>query len=98
MVDRGLGVALVHDWAPPWLEGLSLRNIRSRTINSGDEWGFLWNRASVRIGSCRLSLEVAVVALAVGRTITPKPKSVGRMRHRERPKMNPDASADQVIE
>ena len=25
MVDRGLGVALVHDWAPPWLEGLSLK-------------------------------------------------------------------------
>src|SRR5438552_2990932 len=21
MVDRGLGVALVHDWAPPWPEG-----------------------------------------------------------------------------
>jgi DNA-binding transcriptional LysR family regulator len=24
MVDRGLGVALMHDWAPPWPEGLSL--------------------------------------------------------------------------
>src|SRR5262245_35370062 len=25
MVDRGLGVSLVHDWAPPWPESLSVR-------------------------------------------------------------------------
>ena len=27
MVDRGLGVSLVPDWAPPWPEGLSLRKL-----------------------------------------------------------------------
>jgi DNA-binding transcriptional LysR family regulator len=27
MVDRGLGVSLVPDWAPPWPEGLSIRKM-----------------------------------------------------------------------
>ena len=27
MVDQGLGVSLIYDWAPPWPEGLSLRKL-----------------------------------------------------------------------
>jgi DNA-binding transcriptional LysR family regulator len=34
MIDRGLGVSLLPDWAPPWPEGLSLRKLPlpSRTL------------------------------------------------------------------
>src|SRR5262249_1675644 len=49
MVDRGLGVSLVHDWAPPWPEGLSL----TKTPVGEKKWGrqvcLLWRRASVRV-------------------------------------------------
>jgi len=83
MVDRGLGVALVHDWAPPWLEALSLRKHPVPNDQFGRRMGFLWNRASVRIRLVHAFLEVAVVALAAGRTVIPKPKSSGPPRRRK---------------
>lgn len=83
MVDRGLGVALVHDWAPPWLESLSLRKHPVPDNQFGRRMGFLWARASVRIRLVHAFLEVAVVALAVGRAITPKLKS-SDPRHRRK--------------
>jgi DNA-binding transcriptional LysR family regulator len=89
MVDRGLGVALVHDWAPPWLEALSLRKHPIPENQFGRRMGFLWNRASVRIRLVQAFLEVAVVSLAVGRATTPKPKSSGPLRRRKRPKSGP---------
>ncbi|THF57723.1 LysR family transcriptional regulator [Ollibium composti] len=52
LVDRGLGVAVVPDWLPPWPEGLRLRKIplagaARRTI------GMLSNRSSSRIAAIR---------------------------------------------
>jgi DNA-binding transcriptional LysR family regulator len=66
MVDRGLGVSLVHDWSPPWPEGLSLRKLPV----SGDRFtryiGLLWTRASLRAGLVQAFLEVAEATLAPG--------------------------------
>ena len=64
MVDRGLGVALMHDWAPPWPEGLSLRKLPLPDNKFGRRLGLIWNRASVRIRLVRAFLEVAQEALA----------------------------------
>jgi DNA-binding transcriptional LysR family regulator len=64
MVDRGLGVALMHDWAPPWPEGLSLSKLPLPDNQFGRRLGLIWNRASVRIRLVRAFLEVATAALA----------------------------------
>jgi DNA-binding transcriptional LysR family regulator len=64
MVDRGLGVTLVHDWAPPWPEGLSLLKIPVPDNPFGRRLGLIWNRTSVRIRLVRAFLEVATEALA----------------------------------
>jgi DNA-binding transcriptional LysR family regulator len=95
MVDRGLGVALVHDWAPPWPEGLSLRKIPLPANRFGRRMGLIWNRASVRVRLVHAFLEVAVEALADGRAVGVKPKTPNKasnktsnraQRHRKRPK------------
>ncbi|MCR0982549.1 LysR family transcriptional regulator [Roseomonas populi] len=48
LVDRGLGISIVPDWAPPWPSGLSLAKLPlpdapSRSI------GLVWQRASPRV-------------------------------------------------
>jgi DNA-binding transcriptional LysR family regulator len=49
MVDRGLGVSLIPDFAPPWPQGLKL----DKTPVGGDEYarfiGLVWRRASPRL-------------------------------------------------
>lgn len=47
LVSRGLGVAIVPDWAPPWPEGLKLRKI---LLPSGGvrKTGVLWRRSGAR--------------------------------------------------
>lgn len=55
-VDRGLGVSIVPDWAPPWPEGLRLRKV----VLSHDEvrqTGVLWNRSGPRIAAVRAFIE-----------------------------------------
>ena len=49
MVDRGLGVAILPDWAPPWPEGLKLRKL---PLPKGPRRriGLLWSRTSPRAG------------------------------------------------
>jgi DNA-binding transcriptional LysR family regulator len=49
LVDRGLGVSLVPDWAPPWPEGLSLKKLPIPDQSYMRRMGLLWTRASVRI-------------------------------------------------
>jgi len=49
LVDRGLGVSLVPDWAAPWPEGLSLRKISLPEPFEMRRIGLLWRRASPRI-------------------------------------------------
>ena len=64
MVDQGLGVSLIYDWAPPWPEGLSLRKLPLPENRFGRQLGLLWNRTSLRVRLVHAFLEVAVEALA----------------------------------
>jgi DNA-binding transcriptional LysR family regulator len=50
MVDRGLGVAIAPDWAPPWPEGLTLRKLALPDRSFVRRTGLLWMRASLRAG------------------------------------------------
>src|SRR5215468_3601210 len=46
MVDRGLGVSLMPDWAPPWPEGLSLAKLPVPGASSfARRVGLVWARA-----------------------------------------------------
>ncbi len=49
MVDRGLGVSIVPDWAPPWPEGLNLVRIPLPNPSVPRRIGIVWSRASVRV-------------------------------------------------
>ncbi|HWK44333.1 MAG TPA: LysR family transcriptional regulator [Stellaceae bacterium] len=48
LVDRGLGVSLVPDWAPPWPAGLALRKHRLPDATLVRRIGVLWLRSSAR--------------------------------------------------
>jgi DNA-binding transcriptional LysR family regulator len=63
MVDRGLGVSLVPDWAKPWSEGLSLAIFALPENPFARRVGLLWDRASIRARLVHAFLEVAVEAL-----------------------------------
>ena len=63
LVDRGLGVSLVPDWAPPWREGLNLRKIPLPQPFERRRIGLLWRRSSTRI---RLVQVLAAGAPAIG--------------------------------
>ncbi|HMG77625.1 MAG TPA: LysR family transcriptional regulator [Xanthobacteraceae bacterium] len=86
MVDRGLGVALVHDWAPPWPEGLALAKISLATKQFDRRMGLIWNRASVRVRLVHAFLDVAVEALAAGGAVDAKRKGAHPRRSRRRSK------------
>jgi len=49
MVDRGLGVSLVPDWARPWPEGLDLARIPLPMPSEPRRIGMVWSRSTVRI-------------------------------------------------
>ena len=48
MVDRGLGVSLVPDWAHPWPEGLRVARIPLPEPSTPRRIGIVWSRLSVR--------------------------------------------------
>ncbi len=48
MVDRGLGVSLVPDWARPWPEGLDLVRIPLPLPSEPRRIGIVWSRSTVR--------------------------------------------------
>lgn len=56
LVDRGLGAALVPDWAPPWPAGLRLQKIR---LDDGEvrNMGVLWANSGPRIAAIRAFVE-----------------------------------------
>jgi DNA-binding transcriptional LysR family regulator len=67
MVDRGLGVSLLPDWAPPWPEGLSLAKLPVPDASSfGRRIGLVWARASLRLRLVHAFLEQATAARAQG--------------------------------
>ncbi len=49
MVDRGLGVSLVPDWARPWPEGLHLVRIALPLPFEPRRIGVVWSRSTIRI-------------------------------------------------
>jgi DNA-binding transcriptional LysR family regulator len=67
MVDRGLGVSLMPDWAPPWPEGLSLAKLPVPGASSfARRVGLVWTRASLRLRLVHAFLEQAMAARAQG--------------------------------
>ncbi|APG05033.1 LysR family transcriptional regulator [Luteibacter rhizovicinus DSM 16549] len=64
MVDRGLGVSLVPDWAKPWPEGLDL--VRMPLPNSSEprRIGIVWSRSSVRVRLVTVLLQESRKAMA----------------------------------
>jgi DNA-binding transcriptional LysR family regulator len=66
LVDRGLGVSLVPDWAPPWPEGLNLRKIPLPQPFEFRRIGLLWRRSSARIRLVR-ALAATAPRIASGR-------------------------------
>lgn len=66
LVDRGVGVSLVPDWAPPWPEGLRLRKIAVPRRTQTRNIGLVWNRSTPRAGPVRTLLRVAT-EVAAGR-------------------------------
>ena len=65
MVDRGLGVSLVPDWARPWPEGLQLARIRLPQAFEPRRMGVVWSRSTIRIRLVTAFLQEAQrVALA----------------------------------
>jgi len=83
MVDRGLGVALMHDWAPPWPEGLSLSKIPVPKNQFGRRLGLMWRRTSVRVRLVQAFLEVAIVALEAGPATSLKSRRSASNSHRK---------------
>jgi len=57
MVDRGLGVSLVPDWAPPWPSGLSLRKLPLPGPCPPRRIGLLWTRNPARARLIRAFLD-----------------------------------------
>jgi DNA-binding transcriptional LysR family regulator len=64
LVSRGLGVAIVPDWAPPWPEGLRLRKIQLPDAG-GRQTGVLWNLSGARISA--MQAFVATCRASTGR-------------------------------
>ena len=60
MVDRGLGVSLVPDWARPWPEGLKLARIALPVACEPRRVGVLWTRSTIRIRLVNAFLEEAM--------------------------------------
>jgi DNA-binding transcriptional LysR family regulator len=57
LVDRGLGVAIVPDWAPPWPEGLKLHKhpllgCEARKV------GAVWGKSGARIAATRAFIKI----------------------------------------
>lgn len=62
MVDRGLGVSLVPDWARPWPEGLDLVRIPLPLPSEPRRIGMVWSRSTVRIRLVTVLLQESRVA------------------------------------
>ena len=63
MVDRGLGVSLVPDWAKPWPEGLKLARIPLPHESVPRQIGIVWSRSTIRIRLVTVFLEESRAAM-----------------------------------
>ncbi|MDQ0010444.1 DNA-binding transcriptional LysR family regulator [Luteibacter jiangsuensis] len=64
MVDRGLGVSLVPDWAKPWPEGLDLVRLPLPQPSEPRRIGIVWSRSSVRVRLVTVLLQEGRKAMA----------------------------------
>ena len=64
MVDRGLGVSLVPDWARPWPEGLDLVRMPLPNPSEPRRIGIVWSRSSVRVRLVTVLLQESRKAMA----------------------------------
>ncbi|WP_426285043.1 LysR family transcriptional regulator [Luteibacter sp. E-22] len=64
MVDRGLGVSLVPDWAQPWPEGLDLVRLPLPMPSEPRRIGIVWSRSSVRVRLVTVLLQEGRKAMA----------------------------------
>lgn len=71
MVDRGLGVSLVPDWAPPWPEGLNLVRMPLPEKCVPRRIGIVWSRSTIRISLVTVLLQESLAAT----------KNLSRKRH-----------------
>ncbi len=62
MVDRGLGVSLLPDWARPYPESLTLARIPVPDCSFSRRIGLIWPRASLRLRLVQAFLEQAIAA------------------------------------
>lgn len=67
MVDRGLGVSLVPDWAHPWPEGLDLVRIPLPRAFEPRRIGVVWSRSTIRIRLVQAFLTESRAAMAAAR-------------------------------
>ncbi len=65
MVDRGLGVSLVPDWARPWPEGLKLARIPLPLPAEPRRIGVVWSRSTVRVRLVKLLVQEARKAIQI---------------------------------
>lgn len=65
MVDRGLGVSLVPDWARPWPEGLKLARIPLPQPFEPRRIGIVWSRSTIRLRLVQAFVQQARAAMAV---------------------------------
>ncbi len=63
MVDRGLGVSLVPDWARPWPEGLNLVRIPLPLPCEPRRIGIVWSRSTIRIRLVQAFLQESRAAM-----------------------------------
>jgi DNA-binding transcriptional LysR family regulator len=80
LVDRGLGVSLVPDWAPPWPEGLSLTKMRVPNQSFARRMGLVWTRTSLRLRLIRAFLDAAAASPAIGHNAQAKARSSSARR------------------
>jgi DNA-binding transcriptional LysR family regulator len=60
MVDRGLGISLVPDWAPPWPEGLNLVKLPLPLPSAKRRIGIVAMRSSSRFNSINMLLKASI--------------------------------------
>ena len=70
MVDRGLGVSLVPDWARPWPEGLRLVTLTLPHPFEPNRIGIIWSRSTIRMRLVKAFIQEA--QNAVVRQISPR--------------------------
>jgi DNA-binding transcriptional LysR family regulator len=74
LVDRGLGVSLVPDWAPPWPEGLSLAKLPVPDRSFARRIGLIWTRDSARVRLIHTFIQEAATKLPA-RSVSGKSKA-----------------------